>query len=78
MYKYYRTVGLATIASPINHNLALLDVDEHLTADTLAVIHGGYINVIPISNATRHSKYVSLLSGPGRGNGTVKEVLIFR
>lgn len=74
MYKHEKSIGLVTVASPLNQNLALLDVDEHLSADSLAVIHEGYINVIPILNPSRRSKYVSLSSGDQRGCGIVKEV----
>lgn len=74
MYKYDRSLTLVTAPSPRKRNLALLDVDEHLNADSLAVIHDGYMNIIPLLNPSRRAKYVSLLSGTDRGNGLVKEV----
>lgn len=75
MYKYEKSVGLVTVASALNQNLALLDADEHLTADSLAVVHEGYVNVIPILNpAARRAKYVALASDDRRGSGQIKEV----
>lgn len=74
MYKYDRSLILVTIPSPVKRNLALLDVDEHLNAETLAVVHDGYMNIIPVLSTTRRAKYVSLLNGSSRGTGVVKEV----
>lgn len=74
MYKLDKTVSLVTVASPIDQNLALLDVDEHLSAESLAVIHEGYVNVIPILNTSRRSKYVPLSQGVDRGKGHIKQV----
>lgn len=74
MYKYEKTITLVTVASPINQNLALLDANEYINADTLACIHEGYINVIPILNPDRHGKYVPLLGGNERGQGLIKQV----
>lgn len=76
MYKSDKTVGLVTVASPINQNLALLDVDECLSADSLAVIHESYVNIVPIVNTERRTKYLSLSGGDRRGIGTIKEVIV--
>ena len=76
MYKFDRTVNLVTVASPYNQNLTLLDVDEHLSADSLAIVHAGYINVVPILNTTRRSKYVPLHDGCERGKGEIKQVIL--
>lgn len=75
IYKPEKSLGLVTVASPINQNLALLDVDECLSADSLAVIHESYVNIIPILNTNRRAKYVSLSQGDRRGTGTIKEVI---
>lgn len=77
MYQLEKTINLVTIATPLNNNLALLDVDEHISADTLAVINGGYINVIPILNPIKRAKYVSITSGEQRGKERVTEVSCF-
>lgn len=74
IYKPEKCLGLVTIASPVNQNLALLDVDECLSADSLAVIHDSYVNIIPILNTARRAKYVSLSQGDRRGAGIIKEV----
>lgn len=74
MYTYDKTITLVTCASPVQNNLALLDVDEYLSAEALAVIHEGYINVIPIRNPEQRCKYVPLFNGKRRGEGFVKQV----
>lgn len=76
MYRSDKVLGLVTVASPINQNLALLDVDECLSADSLAVIHEAYVNIVPILNPNRRAKYIALSEGDRRGSGTVKEVII--
>lgn len=74
MYKPDKALGLVTVASPIHQNLALLDVDECLSADSLAVIHESCVNIIPILNTKRRSKYIALSDGDRRGEGIIKEV----
>ncbi|GJQ75849.1 hypothetical protein Trydic_g17917 [Trypoxylus dichotomus] len=74
LFKLDKTVNLVTVATPLDQNLALLDVDEHLSAESLAVIHEGYVNVIPILNTMRRSKYVPLSQGCDRGKGSIKQV----
>lgn len=74
MYTLEKSINLVTGASPINNNLALLDVDENICADSLAVVNGGYINVIPILNPIRRSKYVSITTGEKRGKEQITEV----
>lgn len=75
MYKSGKTVALVTVPSSMNQNLALLDVDECLSADSLAVIHESYVNIIPILNTNRRAKYISLSDGDRRGVGIIKEVM---
>lgn len=74
MYQLDKTLNLVTIATPIDNNLALLDVDENVCADTLAVINGCYVNVIPILNPLKRAKYVSAGLGERRGKERVTEV----
>lgn len=74
MYKLEKTITLVTIASPISSNLALLEMEENMCADSLAVVHGGFINVIPILNPMRRAKYVSITTGEQRGKEKVTEV----
>lgn len=76
MYHLEKTLNLVTIATPIDNNLALLDVDENVSADTLAVINSGYVNVIPILNPIKRAKYVSAGTGEQRGKARITEVSI--
>lgn len=75
MYIYDKALNLVTVASPIKQNLALLDADEHLNAETMAVIHGGFVNVMPLSNTGRRAKYVPVTTGSNRGSGVIKQVI---
>lgn len=75
MYQVESVLSLVTVPSAIENNLALLDLKEHVSADSLAVVNGGHINVIPILNATRRAKYVSITSGERRGKERITEVI---
>ncbi|KAK4875372.1 hypothetical protein RN001_011794 [Aquatica leii] len=73
MYKNENTVTLVTTASPLDQNLAL-NAYEVVGTETLASIHEGYINVIPLLNLDRRCRYVSLCNGSDRGKGLVKQI----
>ncbi|KAF5298032.1 hypothetical protein FQR65_LT09843 [Abscondita terminalis] len=64
MYKIEKNITLVTTASPLNQNLALLETD------TIACIHAGFVNVIPVANPNRRCRYVSIHNG----KGSVKQV----
>lgn len=74
MYEIERKVSLVTVASAINSNVALLDVDETVIADTFAVVHRSYINVIPILNPKRRARYPSIATGDKRETETITQV----
>nr|XP_022918423.1 WD repeat-containing protein 54-like [Onthophagus taurus] len=74
MYKHEKCITLVTTASSFNQNLALLNVDEELSAEALAVVHESFINVIPVLYPHRRSKYVPLCDGEERGKGLIKQV----
>lgn len=74
MYKFDKTITLVTIASPLNQNLALLDVNEYVISDTLAVIHEGFVNVIPILDSDKRCKYVGVNSSKTKGKSSIKQV----
>jgi hypothetical protein len=58
MYERNRTLTLVTSASAIGNNLCVQFVPETENALTVAVIHEGYINVIPVYNSEMKAKYI--------------------
>lgn len=74
MYKFDKKIPLVTIPSAINQNLALLDQDEFIIADTMAVIHNSFINVIPILNTKRRARYLSITTGDKRNQEVITQV----
>lgn len=75
MYVDKTFINLATNASAVNDNLALQHGNDlDILASTLAVIQDGYVNIVPILNASRRSKYIPI-SQEERGAGVVKEVI---
>lgn len=74
MYEYERKTSLVTIASAIPHNLALFDVGKYELADSMAVIHGSFINFIPIVNKRRRARYVCITDGERKGQETITQL----
>jgi hypothetical protein len=58
MYERNRTLTLVTSASAIANNLSVQFVPQTKTAHTVAVIHEGYTNVIPVYSSEIRTKYI--------------------
>ncbi|KAJ9585110.1 hypothetical protein L9F63_020550, partial [Diploptera punctata] len=78
MYERNVTLTLVTNASALANNLAVQFVPLTMKALTVAVIHEGYINVIPVHNVDMRSRYIPCVesgSRPRHVSTTVTEVL---
>jgi hypothetical protein len=58
MYKRNKTLTLVTSASATGSNLAVEFVPQTRAAHTAAVIHEGYINIIPVCNSEIKPRYI--------------------
>jgi hypothetical protein len=58
MYKRKKTFSLVTSASAIGSNLSVDFVPHTKAALTVAVIHEGYINVVPIDSSEIKPRYI--------------------
>jgi hypothetical protein len=58
MYERNGTLTLVTGASAIGNNLSVQFVSQSKTALKVAVIHEGYINVIPVCSSERKARYI--------------------
>jgi hypothetical protein len=58
MYKRNKTLTLVTSASAIGSNLSVEYVPQTKAALTVAVIHEGYINVIPVDSSEIKPRYI--------------------
>jgi hypothetical protein len=58
MYERNRTLTLVTNASAIGNNLSVQFVPHTKRAHTIAVIHEGYINVVPVYSSETRAKYI--------------------
>lgn len=58
MYERNGTLTLVTNASAIGNNLSVQFVPQSKTAVTVAVIHEGYINVIPVCSSEIRARYI--------------------
>lgn len=77
MYKKDKTLILPTTASAISNNLAVNRCEDNDTADSIAVIHYGCINVVAVNdNRSPKSKYIPLCDASQQQNANVTQVLI--
>lgn len=58
MYERNGTLTLVSSATAIANNLSVQFAPQTKTAQTIAVIHEGYINVIPVYNSEIRAKYI--------------------
>lgn len=58
MYERNGTLTLVTGASAIGNNLSVQFVSQSKTALKVAVIHEGYINVIPVCSSEIKARYI--------------------
>lgn len=59
MYEKDKTLLLVATASAIHNNLAVKLLDPSRVAESISVVHGGYINVIPLRTLdTATSQYI--------------------
>lgn len=74
VYVFDKNIPLVTVASDLDQNVSLLEVDENVVADTLAVIHESFVNIIPILHPHRRARYVSITSSEKRDTERVAQV----
>jgi hypothetical protein len=77
MYERNRVLGLVTSASAIANNLSVQFVPQTKMAHTVAVIHEGYINVIPVYSSEIRAKYIPCVESgtkPRHVNTSVTQV----
>lgn len=65
MYRQEKPLILMSTASAIPNNLAVDQMGHRRFADQVAVIHPGYISIIPIDCEEQKTKYVAVRSSAG-------------
>ncbi|PSN29976.1 hypothetical protein C0J52_25382 [Blattella germanica] len=78
MYERTVTLTLVTNASAVANNLTIQFIPHTMKANAIAVIHEGYINVIPVHNADMKARYIPCVesgSRPRHVSTTVTQVL---
>ena len=66
MFERNMTLTLVTNASALTNNLAVQFDPLTMKAIAIAVIHEGYINVIPVNNAEMRSRYIPCVESGSR------------
>ena len=68
VYRYERnlTLTLVTNASAVTNNLTVQFDPLTMKALTVAVIHEGYINVIPVHNVDMRARYIPCVESGSR------------
>ncbi|XP_063233194.1 WD repeat-containing protein 54-like [Bacillus rossius redtenbacheri] len=77
-YTKERTVRLVTTASALANNLVALDAHKYGVAASVAVVHNGYVNVIPVYNPEEKSQYLPCIvagTTPRKVTAEVMQVL---
>lgn len=74
MYVKDRLLLLLTSASAVPNNLAVNLSKKGKTSESVAVIHQGYINVVPVNDYEMQSKYIPHTDAPLRNKVVVTQV----
>lgn len=65
MYRQENSLVLMSTASAILNNLAVNQVNDRRFTDQIAVIHPGYVSIIPVDKEEQKTKYVAVRSSAG-------------
>lgn len=76
MYVKDKLLLLLTSASAIPNNLAVNLSRKGKSCESLAVIHQGYINIVPVNDYELKSKYIPNTDTPLRNKVVVTQVFI--
>ena len=65
MYRQETSLVLMSTASAIMNNLSVNRMNGKRFADQIAVIHPGYVSIIPVEKEEQKTKYVAVRSSAG-------------
>lgn len=77
MYAKDKLLLLLTSASAVSNNLAVNMSRKGKTTEAVAVIHQGYINIVPVNDYELKSKYIPNTDAPLRNKVVVTQVYLF-
>lgn len=65
MYRQGQPLVLMSTASAIPNNLSVDQIGQKRYTDQIAVIHPGYVSIIPVDSEEQRTKYVAVRSSAG-------------
>lgn len=77
MYEKDKTLLLVATASALPNNLSCKLLDPSRVSEAVGVIHGGYINVIPLRAADNAAQYIPCTDTAERYSASVQQVSVF-